>query len=77
MYAVVLHIFYQLAKYEKDPMKNGREIIDIGKEIKEKRKDNTTIERSSDLSADLKNFMNTYQVMIIKLLYEIDDLSSS
>ena len=38
MYTAVLQvIIYQLAKYEKDPMKNGRESqhADSGKEIKE------------------------------------------
>ena len=45
MYTAVLQvIIYQLAKYYKDPMKNGREIAErSGKEIKEeKRKDSTT-----------------------------------
>ena len=54
MYTAVLQfIIYQLATYEKDTMKNGRETAErSGKEIKEKnkqeRKDNTTTERSSD-----------------------------
>ena len=58
MYTAILQVIvYQLAKYEKDPMKNDRETeyADSGKEIKEKtkknkqeRKDNTTTERSSD-----------------------------
>ena len=49
--AVEQVIIYQLAKYEKDPIKTTEKSqnADSGKEIKEKRKDNTTTERSSDL----------------------------
>ena len=54
--AVVQVLIYQLAKYKKDPIKmtEKSQNADSGKEIKEKRKDNTTTERSSDLVGRLK-----------------------
>ena len=55
MYTTVLQvIIYQLAKYGKDPMKNGTEIAERRewkrnkRKKKQERKDNTTTERSSD-----------------------------
>ena len=50
MYTAEQQVFiYQLAKYEKDPIKNCREIAERRwwEEIKQNRKDNTTTERSS------------------------------
>ena len=53
MYTAFLHvIIYQLAKYEKDPMKNGREIA----ERKEKEKTRQQQKGIPTLSADLYKY---------------------